>query len=30
MPDIKVADFFSGILKMFNLTAFSKMVLTLL
>jgi len=23
MPDIKVADFFSGILKMFNLTAFS-------
>ncbi len=24
MPDIKVADFFSGVLKMFNLTAFSK------
>lgn len=24
MPDIKVSDFFSGILKMFNLTAFSE------
>jgi len=24
MPDIKVSDFFSGVLKMFNLTAFSK------
>jgi len=24
MPDMKIADFFSGVLKMFNLTAFSK------
>ena len=24
MPDIKVADFFSGILKMFNLTCYSE------